>query len=369
MPSDRGTAAQQPRDVTRADGLSATCDYLCLGGPIYRLSSHSKGLVADRWDVRLNTWAPFDLAVLPPVHQPNSGVPQVGDDSAQSSPFAYHQGPSDVPPVLYTSALASSDTPLACIGADGRFHGQTRRDAQPGPLGPLLSLGDCLLAAERDRPRLWASAEPLKGDWKPLGDPSWEAREQMRISHLTRYQDRLQVFLDNPDAGFEIWQSDDRGASWSLVVPCGAYRYRRNALISALAITQGYTFIAASSINGDPFDCGRSVGFEILVLTPSAHWDVLSGECRCTPAGLRAPLLARGPGLDRINDHRVIGLGCTQDGLFVLTGRRRLWRLTESEVERLAIDEDLTPTALLASDGTIRLVLGSDALMGLQRLS
>jgi len=233
----------------------------------------------------------------------------------------------------------------------------------------LLSFGDCLIAAERDRPGLWASADPLKGEWSPLGDPTWETRDRMRISHLTRYRERLQVFLDNSETGFEIWQSDDMGASWTLVVPCGAYRYRRNALISALAINQGYTFIAASSINVDPFDCGRTVGFEILILTPSGHWDVLSGDCRCTPMGLRAPLLACGPGLDRIDDHRVIGLGRTEEALYVLTGRRRLWRLSESEVERLTVDEDLTPTALLTSNGGIWLVVGGDDPVGLQRLA
>lgn len=371
MPGDRGAGAQQWRDLKEADGICAPCEYVCLGGSIYRLSSHGKDFVADRWDLHLNTWTPFDLGILPSVQQTDPAVAAVGDDpdSGQGGPFAYHQGSADLPPVLYTSALASDDGPLAFLGADGGFHSQQHREAQPGPLGQLLSFGDCLIAAERDRPRLWASADPLKGDWHPLGDPTWETRERMRISHLTRYRERLQVFLDNPDTGFEIWQSDDSGASWALVVPCGAYRYRRNALISALTISQGYTFIAASSIDSDPFDCGRAVGFEILVLSPSAHWDVLSGDCRCTPSGLRVPLLARGPGLDRINDHDVIGLGCTGDALFVLSGRRRLWRLTESEVERLAIDEDLVPTALLTSNGAIWLVVGGDDPVGLQRLA
>jgi hypothetical protein len=369
MLSDQGTDPHQPQDVRCANVSAARHDYLDLSGHVYRLGTQGEDLVADRWDVRLNAWLPFDLVLGAPLIQVGFLGSPVGDTSTHSTPFAYHQGPRDPCPVVYSSALACTDAPLASMGSDGRFCGQPSLTGLVGPLGPLLSCGDNLIAAERECPRLWASPDPPKGEWKRLGDPAWESRGNTRVSHLTQHEGQLQVFLDNPTTGFEVWGSDDAGAHWTPIIVHGAYRYRRNALVTAVTRAQGHTFFATASVDADPFGSGRTVGFEFLVLAPSGHWAVLAGDCRCTPDGLRVPLLGRGPGLDQADDLRVTGLGCTEDALFLLTGKRRLWRLAENEAERLSIEGDPVPAAIVASQGAIWLALGDDESLALQRLS
>jgi len=369
MSSNQGTTLQPLQGAAGTTVSPDHNDYFVLGGHIYCLSTKGETFVSDRWDIRLDTWVPFDLSNGAPHDEAGRVSAAVDQSSTQSGPFAYHQGAKDTHPIIYTSALASREAPLAFMDADGRFRRQPTHNGRPGPLGQLLHSAGRLIAAERDVPRLWASPEPLNGEWISFGNPDWESHGAMRISHVLAHQGQIQVVLDNPDTGFEIWQSDDEGTNWVPVVLNGAYRYRRNAFVTAVTVHQGYRFLAASSVNADPFASGRTVGFELLVLGPSNRWDVLIGDCRCTPDGLRAPLLARGPGLDHTDDHRVVGLGCTADTLYLLTTHRRVWRLTENEVERLSIDNDLAPASLLERKGSVWLVLGSDGSMSLQPLS
>ena len=59
-------------------------------------------------------------------------------------------------------------------------------------------------------------------------------------------------------------------------------------------------------------------GFELLRIYPGGDWDLLVGTPVFTPGGLRAPLSAKGPGLDQIWNDRVFSLISHAGELFLL---------------------------------------------------
>lgn len=326
---------------------------------------------AEYWDADAGEWIAGDHRLdgpRPAASEPDGSA--AVQDYGQGGLFADYQSAEADTPTLYSCAWSSGQTPLASLGADARFH----RCPGPGPggrprrLGQLLACGSRLIAADLDAPQLWMTHDPCCGEWEPMAHPRWDSPDNTRVSHLTRHGEQLQVFLDNPARGFEIWRSHDAGANWQQVVFDGAYRFQRNALVTAVAQDRERTFFATASNRADPFGSGRPVGFELLSIDTSGEWAVLSGDCRCTPDGLRVPLLAHGPSIDDGDEHRVMALGWVADVLFLLTARRRLWRVAGSEVQRLPIDDSPAPDGILVSEGVAWLTLEGDGSAALQRL-
>lgn len=137
--------------------------------------------------------------------------------------------------------------------------------------------------------------------WELLSDPGFGDPDNTAISALAVHEGKLYAGTNNPAAGFQIWvRATDAGqdaSAWTCVMDQGAARHGMNAQVAMLASHHGHLWIGTAT-DAPELDILDWPAAELLRIEPDGVWELIAGEARLTPQGLRLPLSLLGPGLE-----------------------------------------------------------------------
>jgi ubiquinone/menaquinone biosynthesis C-methylase UbiE len=145
------------------------------------------------------------------------------------------------------------------------------------------------------------SSDPARGGWSlandvNFGDPSNEGVFEMGV-----FDGHLYAGTANIAHGYQLWKTDAEGEPpfhWTRVLERGAYRGKLSQGPVKMLAFNGELYLTSAVQNGG-YDRMNNVGpaaAELIRLRPDDSWDLLVGEPRPTPSGLKAPLSGYGPG-------------------------------------------------------------------------
>ena len=145
------------------------------------------------------------------------------------------------------------------------------------------------------------AAEGEDPDWVPACLPGFGDLTNLEITSLTELDGWLHATTLNPTHGFQLWRTQAKGAApfaWEQVLTRGAWRYSLNMEVTAAAAFRGALWLG-TGLPGQGHDATHDVGpgaAELLRVTPDGAWEIVMGEPRFTPDGLKVPQTAMGPG-------------------------------------------------------------------------
>ena len=230
------------------------------------------------------------------------------------------QGTNDAAPALYAPTWGSHQTPgtLMLRSEDGDSFevvsepGLGIEDNKPRSLRGIVPFKGRLFTSpvvgqKRLEPNIagsaivYASSTPNGGKWEVACEPFFGDRNNVSVFHMAAFHDHLYAGTLNVHEGFQIWKTDGEGKppfKWKKVLGNGAYRGKLNQMAMTLVPFKDHMYVG-SAIQNCSWDFDNNIGPappEILRLAPDDSWDLLVGEPRLTPQGLKVPLSGLGPG-------------------------------------------------------------------------
>lgn len=184
-------------------------------------------------------------------------------------------------------------------------------------------------------PVLYASADPDLGDWQRIAPPQFAATGAAAeavsgVFSLAVFGGHLYAGLGNPLAGFSLWRVAPggltaEGAAWEMVLQRGAWRFNHNPLPLRMCVFDGALYLG-TGIQGLGRDEQNDVGpcaAELIRVNSDGTWDLIMGEPRFTPDGMKVPLSAKAPGFSDGCNGAILSMAVLEGTLFVGTGN---WR-------------------------------------------
>jgi SAM-dependent methyltransferase len=228
------------------------------------------------------------------------------------------QGPSDSAPALYVPTWGSHQTPETFMlrSIDGLHFELLPElglpDPKPRALRGLVSFRQLLFASpaagqQRRQPNIpsrmtiLVSRDPLEGKWENACEGNFGNPNNLAVFQMAVFNGYLYAGTLNVNEGFQLWKTDAEGRppyKWKLVLTHGAYRGKLNQVAMTLQ-PYGEHLYLGTAIQDGGFDTENAVGPaapEVLRVNLNDTWDVIAGEPRATPDGLKAPLSGLGPG-------------------------------------------------------------------------
>ncbi len=139
------------------------------------------------------------------------------------------------------------------------------------------------------------SRDPVKGGWTPVSKPHFDDPTNVMLFDMAAFNGFLYAGTMNPYEGFQIWKTDAEGKPpyhWTRVISQGAYRGKRNEGPVSFCEFKGALYIGTGIYAGGHdriYHIGPDMP-ELIRLYPDDSWDLLVGEPRYTPEGLKIPL-------------------------------------------------------------------------------
>jgi len=248
------------------------------------------------------------------------------------------QGKSDRNPTLYVSTHSRSGATLL-RSEDGETFELVAEpgfgDARVYSFRSLVELNGWLFAVPAgtvtdtylDRnlppgPQIFASNDPLKGNWIEAAKPGFGDASNLAIYPIRPALRRLYAGTANADLGCQVWQTEARGTppfEWSPVIVDGGGAFNKNFAVGAMAEFKNALYIGVG-ITGFGFEAAHDVGpasGELWRIHPNGRWDLIAGQMRFSADGLKAPLSHLGPGLGDFYNAMVRSLA-VHDGVLYL---------------------------------------------------
>jgi hypothetical protein len=188
------------------------------------------------------------------------------------------------------------------------------------------------------------------------------------VTALAVFADQLHAATASARAGFDLWRS--AGGEWVPVMTRGAWRYGSSPKVTAMAVVGPQLYVAAEGADLSHVRVGDEHP-EILAVDAQGGWQLVSGQPRFSPEGLRMPATSGGPGVPGCCGLSVGGFQVTGDDLLVwlkpqasgpnqlsvLSLRQNGW----SPLARFALDAVRATSLVAAVDGTVFVAAGTDA--------
>nr|MBP7322494.1 methyltransferase domain-containing protein [Deltaproteobacteria bacterium] len=235
------------------------------------------------------------------------------------------KGPHDPEPALYIPATAPSQRPEAVLlrsrnGLDFEIvsePGLGMKNPTPRSLRSIVPFKGRLFTApamgqEKGQTCTFGSAaifvsdDPDQGDWKLANPPDFGNPNNVAVFTMIAFGNYLYAGTTNIQEGFELWRTEAEGKPpfrWERVLTRGAYRGKFNQIGGIVGNIGDYAYIGTGIQSGGhdrKFKVGPAAP-EILRVAPDGSWDVVMGEPRQTPDGLKVPLSGMGPGFNRFH--------------------------------------------------------------------
>jgi len=252
------------------------------------------------------------------------------------------QGKSDEAPALYVSTMSRGGG-LILRSADGETFEPV---SAPGLGDPdifsfrgLVAHGGRLFACAAgavtdeylDRElglagKLFVSDDPRGGQWVAAAETGFGDHANVAITALAPAFGRLYAGTANPEMGFQIWHTEARGSppfDWVPLVIDGAGGFNNNFAVGAMAEFNGALYVG-SGVTGFGYEIAQDIGpasCEVMRLFADGNWDLVAGQMRFTPDGLKVPLSLLGPGLGDFYNSMIWSLAVHDDILYLGTSQ------------------------------------------------
>lgn len=162
-----------------------------------------------------------------------------------------------------------------------------------------------------------ASGDVHSGAWQAVSSEGFGNKQNLTVFEMAEFNGQLYAGTVNPYTGGELWKT--RGGeppyAWTRVLGQGAYRGVHNEVAGTLCEFRGALYVGYGIINGG-YHREHQIGpaaAEIIRVHPDDSWELIMGEARLTPDGLRYPLSGYGAGFDSLFNGYVWRM-CVHDG-------------------------------------------------------
>lgn len=163
---------------------------------------------------------------------------------------------------------------------------------------------------------LYLLEDPENETWRSLAFPGITDPQWQMIQGITVLNEHVYVAVADDRRGFHLWKTDASGnPAWEKVLERGALRYTRNRGLSAMTVFQDNLYLATDA----PFVREKGMeapSAEIIKVSSDGRWDLIVGEPRFSPVGLKVPLAVMGPGFDENTNTSITGLSVYEDWMF-----------------------------------------------------
>lgn len=233
--------------------------------------------------------------------------------------MAVFQGRSDREPALYVNTVSSdSRGPGAHIlrSTDGEeFHVVSEAglgDPSVSTFRTLIAFKGRLSVSPTGNRQAWnmaqspvvlSSQDPVSKGWEPVSPPGFGDPNNLVIYEMESFHDHLYAGTFNAIEGYQVWKTKAEGEPpfrWTRVITDGAYRGKCNEIVVSMCVFNDALYIGSAIQNGG-FDRTYRIGpaaAELIRIHPDDSWDLIVGNPRKTPDGMKVPLSGMGPGFD-----------------------------------------------------------------------
>lgn len=242
--------------------------------------------------------------------------------------MAVFRGASDTKPCLYVSTWAPARAPeppdiLRCEDGD-HFHSVARppfgpqvrsfRTLQPfgGRIHTTPTSSTAVVkgvARAQDsvgsESTIYCTDDIAGARWTAANVEGFGERANITVFEMVEYQGRLYAGTVNP-RGMQLWRTEDGSDAppyrWKKVLDKGAWRGPHNEAVASLCVFKGVLYVGTGIANGGfhrQFQIGPAAS-EMIRVYPDDSWDLLAGQPRITPQGIKTPLSGYGAGFDNI---------------------------------------------------------------------
>jgi SAM-dependent methyltransferase len=231
--------------------------------------------------------------------------------------MAVFQGSTDPAPALYTAGWSTHQGPGAAIlrtinGTDfDEVFDPVHCESDVQTFRTLYPFKGRLFAATTGRAgqgdtkhgdlHIYVNEDPANAKWELACEPYFGDPKNVSVWTLCSFAGHLYAGVMNPIDGFQIWRTSASGTppfKWSKVLTHGAYRGRLNEIAMTMCEFNGSLYVG-SAIQFGGNDRIYGIGParpEILRLNRDDSWDLIMGNPRMTPDGLKVPLSGLDPG-------------------------------------------------------------------------
>ena len=284
------------------------------------------------------------------------------------------QGPGDIEPALYLGVGSLEGRVVMLRSQDGIHFDECREtglglpeDADVPSVRCLCSLGARLYTSPTgknygrgmlddnmtDFPMVFATDDPMQGHWTPVSAPGFGDPENLSVNELAAFNGALYAATLNPTSGFQVWKARPEGSAplqWTKIIDRGAWRGPASSIPASMfryrdALYVG-TGIQRQGRNGrDRY--GPFPG-ELIRIYQDDSWDLVVGDPRPTPHGLKRPVSGLTAGFGDLFTHAFwrmaefaghLYLG-TSEWRFLPTYLRNRGDLSEARLEYLRSETD-----------------------------
>lgn len=164
---------------------------------------------------------------------------------------------------------------------------------------------------------IYASDDLQNGNWQPANAEGFGNADNVTVFEMGEFNGHLYGGTANPATGGELWKT--KGGTlpyaWTPVLQRGAERGVHNEVVGAMCEFKGALYVGCGIINGG-YHRAAKIGpgaAELLRVWPDDSWDLIMGEARSTPQGLKVPLSGFAPGFNNLFNGYVWRL-CVHEG-------------------------------------------------------
>jgi hypothetical protein len=148
--------------------------------------------------------------------------------------------------------------------------------------------------------RVLVSRAPAADAWREAAAPGFGAGVTGGVTALAMAHDHLYAAVHGADRGFELWRAKPEESlpwRWERVIERGGHRFSQAPLVTTMTGFGEALYLAAGiSESGYGKDYAGPAAAEILRVDAAGDWDLIMGQPRFTPQGLKVPLSGLGPG-------------------------------------------------------------------------
>jgi hypothetical protein len=244
-----------------------------------------------------------------------------GSDSSADEGYrgmVVFRGSGDDAPALYASANSSRGSSILRSAGGERFVRTTRPKVSGVTAGwsfrslvphrghlhttPMGRVSDATAHhTSASTPVVVATNDPVDGSWRLVSELGFGDPDNVSIFELATFRGYLYAGTFNPHTGFQVWKTraEGREYAWERVISAGAYRGIANEAVVSMVPFGGALYVG-TGIDGVGHDRAYDAGCpaELIRIHPDDSWDLVVGQPRRTPDGLKVPLSGMGPGFD-----------------------------------------------------------------------
>lgn len=294
-----------------------------------------------RYDPETDAW---ERVYKAPIIQGSHGRPIPRDLGYRS--MRVFQAENDEPPALYicTWSPAKGPGPLLLRTLDGKNFVST---CEPGLMGlPVTTIRSLTefkgrlyttpAGSRGGNPNvsahsvIYESEDPAAGKWRPVSDYGFGDIGNKTVFELAVFAGHLYAGTFNLE-GYQIWRTEANGEppyKWEKVIERGAYRGPFNQLSLSMCPFKGALYVG-SGVQGGGIDRKNKIGPaapELIRIHPDGSWDLIVGDERDTPDGLKRSLSGYLPGFENYFNGYFWRL-CEHDGWLYLSTLDWSWAL------------------------------------------